>query len=105
MVNLQQIVSLNGSASKNLIISIGYGSEAVLLADFSSGKDRIQEMVAAYLESIGRRYPEVIIETGQLRLCAVKRCALPRANVCRDQILRFPVQRLETKACCSVLAV
>jgi superfamily II DNA or RNA helicase len=44
----------------------GQDGEAVLLADVSAGKDRIREMAAAYLKSIGEEIPEVIKETGLL---------------------------------------
>jgi hypothetical protein len=61
------MIGLNGDKrSQHDGLIEGKQSEANLLADVSSGKNRIKEMAEAYLKSIGEEIPEAIPEVGLL---------------------------------------
>jgi len=61
------MIGLNGDKrSQHDGLIDGKQSEANLLADVSSGKNRIKEMAEAYLKSIGEEIPEAIPEVGLL---------------------------------------
>lgn len=73
----------------------GKVAEGALLEGNSAGKDRIKEMAAAYLNSIGEEIPEIIEETGILGEIAniVRRTKLPNNDEIEMQDALDPILR------------